>query len=90
MFEALGKLGKDFGGGITPEIYANGHTIFVYNLEPLPPSPAYINLKRHANICLEVNFAFPLEETVTAICFAKHTAIFEIDSARNIIMPATN
>ena len=90
MFEALGVAGKDFGAGLTPELYASGHTLFVYNLEPMPPSGPYINLKRHANVRLEINFAHPLIETVTAILFSEYTAVFEVDSARNVIMPSTN
>jgi hypothetical protein len=90
MFESLGVAGKDFGAGLTPELYAQGHTLFVYNLEPMPLNQPYINLKRHANVRLEINFEFPLTETITAVLYSEYTGVFEVDSARNVIMPSTN
>ena len=90
MYESLGMVGKDYGGGITPKLFAHGHAIFVYNLEPTHPTQSYINLKRHANVRLELNFGSPLPETITILIFAAHDALFEVDRARNVIMSSDN
>jgi hypothetical protein len=90
FYESLGMTGKDYGGGLTPELFAQGHTLFVYNLEPTYPTDKYINLKKHANVRLELNFKYPLPETITIVFYAEHTALFEVDNARNIIMSHNN
>jgi hypothetical protein len=87
MYEALGQSGTDFGGGITPKTYAQGHTLFVYSLDPVIRSGKYINLTKHSNVRLEMNFAKPLPETVTVIVYTESPAVFEVDVARNIILP---
>jgi hypothetical protein len=90
LYESLGMAGKDYGGGLTPELFANGHALFVYNLEPTNPTDKYINLKKHANVRLEINFKDPLPETITIVIFAEHTALFEVDNARTIIVSNNN
>jgi hypothetical protein len=86
MYEALGQSGTDFGGGITPKSYAMGHTLFVYSLDPVIRSGKYMNLTKHSNVRLELNFAKPLPETITIIIYTESPAVFEVDLARNIIM----
>jgi hypothetical protein len=90
MYESLGMTGKDYGGGITPELFAKGHTLFVYNLEPMPPNEQYANLKRRSNVRVELNFKEALPETITIVVYAEHTSYFEVDAARNVIMPTDN
>jgi hypothetical protein len=87
MYQALGLSGTDFGGGLTPEIFAQGHTLFVYTLDPVIASGRYMNLTRHSNVRLELNFAKPLPETVTMLLVTKTPAVFEVDAARNVILP---
>lgn len=86
MYEALGQSGTDFGGGITPEAFASGHTFFVYSLDPIIRSGKYMNLTKHSNVRLELNFATPLPETMTAIIYTEIPDVFEMDRARTIIM----
>jgi hypothetical protein len=90
MYDSLGMVGKDYGGGITPKLFAHGHAIFVYNLEPTHPTGSYINLKRHANVRLELNFGSPLPETITILIFAGHVALSVVDKSRNVIMSRGN
>jgi hypothetical protein len=87
MFEALGQSGTDFGGGITPEVFASGHTLFVYSLDPVIRSGKYMNLTKHSNVRLELNFATPLPETVTIIIYTETPSVFEVDASRNVILP---
>ena len=88
MSESLGQAGGEdnYAGGITPHQFAHGHTLFVFNLEPMPPSDEYINLKRHANVRLEINFSDPLIETVTLAMYAEQPDYFKVDTPRNVIL----
>ena len=90
LYESLGMTGKDYGGDLTPELFSHGHSLFVYNLEPTYPTAKYINLKKHANVRVELNFKFPLPETITVVFYAEHTALFEVDNARNVIVSNNN
>jgi hypothetical protein len=90
MFQSLGMKSSHFAGGITPQRYAHGHTLFVYNLEPTTPSENYIDLKTRANVRLELNFRDPLSETITIVVYAEHTSLFEVDMARTVIFPSEN
>jgi hypothetical protein len=89
MYDALGQSGTDFGGGISPKRYASGHTLFVYTLDPMISSGKYLNLVKSSNVRLELNFTNALTETVTAIIFTEKHAVFEMDNARNVILPNT-
>jgi hypothetical protein len=90
LYDAQGKVGTDYGGGITPEQFANGHALFVYNLDPAVEVNRYISLKRQSNVRLELNFAKPLPETVTVVIYAEHSAVFEVDTSRNVIVSNNN
>jgi hypothetical protein len=87
MYESLGQNGTDFGGGIRPKSYANGHTLFVYSLDPVIHSGKYLNLITESNVRMELNFSKPLTETVTVIIYTEIPAVFEVDAARTVIMP---
>ena len=87
MYQALGLSETDWGGAITPEAYAQGHTLFVYTLDPAIRSGPYMSLTKHSNVRLELNFSNPLSETVTMLLVTKTPAVFEVDAARNVILP---
>ena len=87
MYESLGQSGTDFGGGITPESFAEGHTLFVYSLDPVVRSGRYMNLNKHSNVRLELHFSVPLPETVTVVIHIESPAVFEVDASRSVIMP---
>jgi hypothetical protein len=87
MYESLGQSGTDFGGGITPESFAEGHTLFVYSLDPVVRSGRYMNLNKHSNVRLELHFSVPLPETVTVVIHTESPAVFEVDASRSVIMP---
>jgi hypothetical protein len=87
MYEALGQSSTGYGGGITPESFAQGHTLFVYSLDPIITSGKYMNLTKHSNVRLELNFSKPLPETITVIIYTESPAVFEVDASRSIVMP---
>jgi hypothetical protein len=85
LFEGTGRSGTDFGNGLTPANYADGYTLFVYNLDPDLKRGKYLNLVKRANVRIELRFAKALPETINVIVYAEHPAIFEIDQPRNVM-----
>ena len=88
LFEGTGRSGDDFGNGLTPADYADGYTLFVYNLDPDLKRGNYLNLVKRANIRLELRFATALPNTIKVVVYAEHPALFEVDRARNVMSGA--
>ena len=88
LFEGTGRSGTDFGNGLTPANFADGYTLFVYNLDPDLKRGKYLNLVKRANVRIELRFAKPLPETINVVVYAEHPAIFEIDQPRNVMTSA--
>jgi hypothetical protein len=88
LFEGTGRSGDDFGNGLTPADYADGYTLFVYNLDPDLKRGNYLNLVKRANIRLELRFASALPSTIKVVVYAEHPALFEVDRARNVMSGA--
>ena len=85
LFEGTGRSGADFGNGLSPADFADGYTLFVYNLEPNLKRGKYLNLVRRANVRIELRFSVALPETINVVVYAEHPAIFEIDQPRNVM-----
>ena len=88
LFEGTGRSGDDFGNGLTPADYADGYTLFVYNLDPDLKRGKYLNLVKRANIRLELRFSKALPSTIKVVVYAEHPALFEVDRARNVMSGA--
>jgi hypothetical protein len=86
LFEGTGRGGSDFGNDLTPTDFADGYTLFVYNLDPEFKRGKYLNLVKRANVRLEIKFAKALTETVNIVIYAEHPNLYEVDEAHNIIV----
>jgi len=86
LFEATGRSGSDFGNGLAPKDFANGYTLFAFNLDPEFKRGKYLNLVKRANVRIELRFSKPLPETVNVVVYAEHPGLFEVDLARNVIV----
>ena len=85
LFEATGRSGSDFGNGLKPKDFADGYTLFAFNLDPEFKRGKYLNLVKRANVRIEIRFSKALTETVNVVIYAEHPGLFEIDLARNVI-----
>ena len=86
LFEATGRSGTDFGNALKPKEFADGHTLFAFNLDPEFKKGKYLNLVKRANVRIELRFSTPLPETVNVVVYAEHPSLFEVDLARNVIV----
>ena len=86
MFSATGTEGKDFGNNIRLEEYPEGYTLFCFNLEPFEQPGQYYNLIQTGYVRITLQFRKPLTESVVLVLYSEHLDMFQIDSARNVLV----
>jgi len=85
LSEVSGTMGQNAGNAITVEQFAQGYSLFAFNLEPQLKSGNYMNLVTQGNVRLEIRFKRALPETMVAVIYSERNSIFEVDMARNVI-----
>ena len=85
IFKGNGILYSDKSVGINRHEYANGYTIWVFDLSPDQVNMRSIAPHRTGNIRLEVKFAAPTTQTINIIVYAEYDSLIEIDKYRNVI-----
>lgn len=88
LFSGTGIHFLNEGNSINRENYANGYTLFAFDLTPdLSANCAgHWNLVKHGSLRLEVRFEKPLTTTVNCIVYAEFDNVLEIDSSRQVIV----
>ena len=85
LFSGTNNLFKDKGNDISRSDYADGYTLFAFDLSPDLSCGDHLNLIHNGNVRLEIQFAQPLDKTINVILFAEHESLLEVDKSRNII-----
>ena len=83
LFSGSGKLYRDEGNMIECTAFPKGNTLFLFDLTPFP-GYENMNLVKHGNVRLEIQFAQALPESINVIIFSESDTILEIDRSRNI------
>ena len=65
--------------------YANGYTLFAFNLSPDLSEGNHLQLIRPGNLRLELHFKNPLPSTINIVVYAEFSNMIECDRARNIL-----
>ncbi|XP_071579508.1 uncharacterized protein F54H12.2-like [Temnothorax nylanderi] len=88
LFSGTGIHFLNEGNSISREDYAEGFTLFAFDLTPdLSANCAgHWNLVKHGSLRLEVRFEKALTATVNCIVYAEFDNVLEIDSSRQIIV----
>ncbi|XP_071578895.1 uncharacterized protein F54H12.2-like [Temnothorax nylanderi] len=88
LFSGTGIHFLNEGNSISREDYAEGFTLFAFDLTPdLSANFAgHWNLVKHGSLRLEVRFEKALTTTVNCIVYAEFDNVLEIDSSRQIIV----
>ncbi|XP_024880599.1 uncharacterized protein F54H12.2-like [Temnothorax curvispinosus] len=88
LFSGTGIHFLNEGNSISREDYAEGFTLFAFDLTPdLSANFAgHWNLVKHGSLRLEVRFEKALTTTVNCIVYAEFDNVLEIDSTRQIIV----
>ncbi|XP_054157669.1 uncharacterized protein F54H12.2-like [Oppia nitens] len=86
LFETANQIKHSTDIDITREEYAEGYTLFGFNFTPdLSDGVAksgYVSTVVRGNLRVELKFAYPIQETVTAIIFCEYDSCVEIESSR--------
>lgn len=87
LFSGSGICFANQGNNITRESYAEGNTLFLFDLTPdfAAGCTSHWNLIKNGSLRIDVRFAEPLTTTVNCIVYAEYDSILEIDSARQVI-----
>ncbi|XP_011859483.1 PREDICTED: uncharacterized protein F54H12.2-like [Vollenhovia emeryi] len=88
LFSGTGIHFLNEGNSINREDYAEGYTLFAFDLTPdLSANCAgHWNLVKHGSLRLEVRFEKPPTTTINCIVYAEFDNMLEIDSSRQIIV----
>ncbi|XP_018368251.1 PREDICTED: uncharacterized protein F54H12.2-like [Trachymyrmex cornetzi] len=88
IFSGTGIHFLNEGNSISRDDYANGYTLFTFDLTPdLSANCAgHWNLVKHGSLRLEVRFEKALSVTINCIVYAEFDNILEIDSSRQVIV----
>jgi hypothetical protein len=84
LFSATGKMNEDEGNAITREDFANGYSLFAFDLTP-DLSEGHNSLIKRGNLRIEMQFAKSLPTTTNIIVYAEFDNLIEIDRSRNVL-----
>jgi hypothetical protein len=90
LFGGTNKINRDEGNDISRSEYANGHTLFAYDLTPDLAEDDHLNLTRQATVRLDLKFAEALAHTVTVVCYAEFHNVIEVDRIRTVVFDFNN
>lgn len=85
LFTGSGIMYGDHGNQISREDYADGYTLYCFNLTPDLSSGENFNLIKQGNLRIEIQFASALQHTVNLIVYAEFDSVLEIDHSRNVL-----
>ena len=90
LFSGTNKMFEDQGNEITRSDYAQGYTLYAFDLTPDLTCGGHFNLQKQGNLRLEMNFRQPLASTINVLVYAEFENIIEIDRSRNVIFDYTS
>ena len=85
LFTGTGLLTQNRGNQISWDDFANGYTLFAFDLTPDLSDGGHFNVVKQGNLRLELHFKEQLAQTVNAIVYAEFDNVIEIDKARNVL-----
>ncbi len=86
LFTGSGKANQDEGNDITYEEYANGYTLFGFDLTPDLCDGEHFNPLNKGSVRVEMHFEEAPAETLTLLAFAEFESVIEINRARKCIV----
>ena len=89
LLQTAGKVLKDADIDISREDYANGYTLFGWDLTPDLGEDDHFNLIKRGSLRLSVKFGEALPQTVNVIVYAEFQNVLEIDRNRNVFYDYT-
>lgn len=81
LYTALNKFGQDEGNQISRNDYAQGYTLFAFNLTPDLDSDDHFIPVRSGPLCPEIHFAKALPNTINVIILAEFENTIEVNKS---------
>lgn len=86
LFEGCNINHSDIGNSISRTDYPNGYALVAVDLTPdLSSSASHISLPKSGSLRVDVQFAAPLDHSVTAIIFAEFDSLITVDKNRSVV-----
>ena len=86
LFTGTGMYGNDLGHGITRDAYAQGYTLFAFNLTPdLSDGTSHVNIRRQGTVRASLQFRVVTPSTISLVVFGQCDNILTVDGNRNIL-----
>ena len=92
-FAAAGGTNKMFqnqGNGITRDEYANGYTMYVFDLTADFCIGDHLHPIRNENVSLECQFGTALDAAINIVVLGEFQNLIEIDANRNVLCDFNN
>ena len=85
LFAGSNKLFQNEGNGITRDEYANGYTLFVFDLTADLCARDHLQPIKNGNVSLEVQFGTALNLAINIMVLGEFQNLIEIDANRNVL-----
>ena len=90
LFSGTGKMYTNTGLDITREDYANGYTLYAFDLTPDMCNAGYFNVIQRGSLSVDINFdGVPKKDNkdvpIAMVCYGEFENIISITSERNVI-----
>jgi hypothetical protein len=86
LFEGIDKPIFATGNGISREDYAQGYTLFAFDLTPDLSSSEEFNLLKTGNLSIDLSFKEPLTSPLSLIAYLEFDNMIEINSKRQVTL----
>ena len=90
LYAGAHKIFDNQGNGITREEYANGYTLFVFDLTPDLCLGDHVQPIKNGNVSIECRFGTPLETAINIVALGEFQSLIEIDANRNVLCDFNN
>ncbi|CAB4000450.1 uncharacterized protein F54H12.2-like [Paramuricea clavata] len=90
LYAGAHKIFDNQGNGITREEYANGYTLFVFDLTPDLCLGDHVQPIKNGNVSIECRFGTPLETAINIMVLGEFQSLIEIDANRNVLCDFNN
>ncbi|XP_033725170.1 uncharacterized protein F54H12.2-like [Pecten maximus] len=87
MLQSTGKWLNDTGSNIERDGIAERYALYTFELEATFQTNQYLTLFKHGNVRLEVILGTALTAAVASIIYCEYPGYFEINAARDIVLP---
>ena len=86
LFSGTGKMYANTGLDITREDYAEGYTLYAFDLTPdMCNTTDYFNAVQRGTLSVDITFDGQTEVPINMVCYGDFENIIRIDSERNVI-----